>query len=94
MIPEDRRDGPGGDEESTQLQAAGSVRKVGAPAGPGLPEPAGTGLRIQRCFSRPNVIPDSRGSPLTPRRFQEATGRTTGETEARWRARARFACVR
>lgn len=27
MIPEDRRDGPGADEESTQLQAAGSVRK-------------------------------------------------------------------
>lgn len=46
MIPEDRRDGPGADEESTQLQAAGSVRKVGAPAGPGL-----RSLRARGCGS-------------------------------------------
>lgn len=93
MIPEDRRDGPGAGEERAQLQAAGSVRKVGAPAGPGRPEPPaqGCGASVASPVRKQCQTP---GGPLPhfarPRR---QTGRSTGETEARRRAGARVACL-
>lgn len=63
MIPEERRDGPGTGEESTRLQAAGSVRKVSVPAGQGgVALGRGRGTVDPTGFSRPSAMQDSQAA--------------------------------